>query len=78
MKKYAFTYCLLAMLIVPTLVNSQGAGNNNTKYAAIYGNEGPAFSLATGSPGSLGLLKALAEPFCDKTKCRIGWVNIDK
>jgi tungstate transport system substrate-binding protein len=33
----------------------------------------PIFSLATGSPGELGLLKELAETFCAANDCRLAW-----
>jgi tungstate transport system substrate-binding protein len=33
------------------------------------------FSLATGSPGELGLLKKLAEEFAEKTNTRVNWVK---
>jgi tungstate transport system substrate-binding protein len=31
--------------------------------------------VATGSPGSLGLLKALAEPFCAANHCQVHWLK---
>ena len=50
-----------------------GAGKQN--YNASYGTGDTAISVATGSPGALGLLKALAEPFCQANACRIDWTK---
>ncbi|MBA4356824.1 MAG: ABC transporter substrate-binding protein, partial [Desulfovibrio sp.] len=45
------------------------------KIAESYG-PGPAeFTLATGSPGELGLLKVLGEAFGKKEKARLNWVK---
>jgi tungstate transport system substrate-binding protein len=41
-----------------------------------YGNGKIAITLATGTPGSLGLVKSLAEPFCNTNNCRINWINM--
>jgi tungstate transport system substrate-binding protein len=45
------------------------------KYDAIYGTGGPDITVATGSPGSLGLLEALAVPFCKANQCRVNWIK---
>jgi tungstate transport system substrate-binding protein len=42
---------------------------------ATYGKTGPAIRVATGSLGELGLLRALAEPFCEANQCRIYWLK---
>ena len=42
---------------------------------ASYGTGKNAFSLATGSPGELGLLKLLAEDFAIKADARMNWVK---
>ena len=42
---------------------------------ATYGEGNPAIRVATGSPGSLGLLKALAEPFCNVNHCQVQWIK---
>jgi len=44
-------------------------------YDAVYGDGGREITVATGSPGALGLLRALAEPFCRDNSCRINWVK---
>lgn len=45
------------------------------KCAGVYGNGPEKFSLATGSPGELGLLKVLAETFGPKEKTTLCWVK---
>ena len=44
--------------------------------AAIYGSGYYQFSLATGSPGELGLLKVLAETFSKSANARMSWVKV--
>lgn len=41
--------------------------------AAIYGESGPLLRLATGSPGELGLVEALAAAFSERTPVRVAW-----
>lgn len=41
----------------------------------LYGKGAIKFSLATGSPGELGLVKALAEAFCAKNDTTVCWVK---
>ena len=43
------------------------------KYDGVYGNGPNRFSLATGSPGELGLLKALADAFTPQTNTTLLW-----
>ena len=40
---------------------------------AVYGSGEARLVVATGSPGALGLLKALADPFCRANHCRLVW-----
>ncbi|MHC1791304.1 ABC transporter substrate-binding protein [Solidesulfovibrio sp.] len=40
-----------------------------------YGPGPRAFSLATGSPGELGLLKVLGETYCATQKCQLDWIK---
>ena len=42
-------------------------------HGGVYGNGSQAFALATGSPGQLGLVKALAVPFATKEDATITW-----
>ncbi len=44
-------------------------------YNGIYGGGKFPLTLATGSPGALGLLKALSEPFCRQNNCQIKWLK---
>jgi len=65
---------VLLALLVCAAVHPLGA-QAAPKISEAYG-PGPAeFSLATGSPGELGLLKVLGEAFCKKEKARLGWVK---
>jgi tungstate transport system substrate-binding protein len=52
-----------------------GRSSGREGYDATYGKTGPAITVATGSPGALGLLRALAEPFCEANQCRIHWLK---
>ncbi len=45
------------------------------KVEASYGNGPDTFSLATGSPGELGLLAVLGQAYCAKAGCRLDWVK---
>lgn len=45
------------------------------KVEASYGDGVNVFSLATGSPGELGLLKVLGEAFAEKENARLDWVK---
>jgi len=51
------------------------SGHAQTTCTESYGNGPNAFSLATGSPGELGLLKALGEAFAKKEKTTLCWVK---
>lgn len=50
-------------------------GSDSQNYQVTYGEGDQAICVATGSPGTLGLLQALAEPFCQTNHCRINWVK---
>ena len=52
------------------LTFSVAQAQNTPKAEAIYGTGSNEFSLATGSPGELGLLKLLGEEFGKKRKCQ--------
>lgn len=41
--------------------------------AAVYGDAGPLLRLATGSPGELGLVEALATAFGERSPVRLAW-----
>ncbi|MCP4749519.1 MAG: solute-binding protein [Proteobacteria bacterium] len=57
------------------LAVSNPAMGKERKYNDIYGNGKSPLVVATGSPGALGLLKALSEPFCRRNDCRIQWLK---
>ncbi len=62
-------------LLVFWLCNLSAGAASALEYDGIYGKGQTEITLATGSPGSLGLLEALAEPFCIKNNCRIRWIK---
>ena len=51
------------------------AQSNPTSPEAIYGKGVKSFTLATGSPGELGLLQALGEAFDKKEGARLVWIK---
>lgn len=74
--KKKFSNLVVLFLVSLLCVCHVYAGQSDAqKYNAVYGAGGPAMTVATGSPGALGLLKALAEPFCSANHCRINWIK---
>jgi tungstate transport system substrate-binding protein len=67
-----FFRLLIAMLILPGGCFLLHAQENCTE---IYGSAAHRFSLATGSPGELGLIKALAEEFNREKNASLCWVK---
>jgi tungstate transport system substrate-binding protein len=61
---------LFAFVALVMLGTSCSAGEQP---AAVYGNGANHFSLATGSPGELGLLKVLAEAFGKQDNAKMTW-----
>lgn len=59
--------CLVPLLAFSPMSQAQG------KYDGEYGNGPNRFSLATGSPGELGLLKALGDGFSTKANTTLLW-----
>ncbi len=76
MKKSFFLSCLVVLLLLLSSCFPYTLSDQKSGYDAVYGENGPAFTVGTGSPGDLGLLKALAEPFCLVNHCRINWLNM--
>ena len=64
-KFFLISICLLLVCV------SSAPGTDKCQEA--YGNGPSKFSLATGSPGELGLLKALAEAFDSSAKATMCW-----
>jgi tungstate transport system substrate-binding protein len=66
-KKLMTVFAVVAMVMAWT---SSFAGNQPE---AVYGDGSSQFSLATGSPGELGLLKVLAETFGKQDNAKMAW-----
>ena len=64
------TTLLLLLLLLSFFVTP---GFAQEKYDGVYGNGASRFTLATGSPGELGLLKALGEAFAKKANATLLW-----
>jgi len=69
-KSIAITLFMTLFLLVAT-----SAGHTQTACTESYGTGPNKFSLATGSPGELGLLKALGEAFAKKNSTTLCWVK---
>jgi tungstate transport system substrate-binding protein len=67
--RFYFWQLLVVMLFLPGLIHAMD------KCTETYGNGAQRFGLATGSPGELGLLKALAEEFNREKKASLCWVK---
>ncbi|MDP8235714.1 MAG: substrate-binding domain-containing protein [Candidatus Erginobacter occultus] len=68
--RYVLTVGLLAWFLY-----AAGPGAAEVTCTETYGEGTEIFSLATGSPGELGLLRALAESFCPAAEARLCWVK---
>ena len=62
-------WCLAIFALVALRSSAQAADQP----AAVYGSGAQQFSLATGSPGELGLLKVLAETFGKQNDAQMAW-----
>jgi tungstate transport system substrate-binding protein len=65
--------CVLAMTALSMLLATSAVAG--PKVEETYGPGPKTFSLATGSPGELGLLRVLGEAYCAKAGCRLDWVK---
>jgi len=65
-------HSLVAIALPMLLATSAIAG---PKVEEAYGPGPKAFTLATGSPGELGLLRQLGEAYCAKAGCRLNWIK---
>jgi tungstate transport system substrate-binding protein len=65
------TICLLALSLC-LMANAALAG---PAVEASYGPGPQIFTLATGSPGELGLLALLGQAYCAKNNCRLDWIK---
>jgi tungstate transport system substrate-binding protein len=65
----------LLLLTAATLILLGASADADEQPVVVYGAGYRQFSLATGSPGELGLLKALAESFDRQENARMTWVK---
>ena len=75
MRKNLINFVVLFLVLLLSVCHAYAGKSDAQKYNAVYGTDGPAITVATGSPGALGLLKALADPFCSANHCRINWIK---
>ena len=75
MRKNLINFVVLFLVLLLSVCHVYAGKSDAQKYNAVYGTDGPAITVATGSPGALGLLKALADPFCSANHCRINWIK---
>jgi tungstate transport system substrate-binding protein len=75
MKRKLITSATMCLALVLSVATFQAWSAGQPQYNATYGSGGSVITVATGSPGSLGLLKELAEPFCQLNDCRIDWIE---
>lgn len=70
------TMCAILTCIVTLILLTQSATlAQELKVEEVYGAGSKTFSLATGSPGELGLLKALGQAFNKKTGASLQWIK---
>ena len=76
-RRWRWRRSVFRVLLTVLLAGSMGlvapAARAADRPDAVYGSGKARLTLATGSPGALGLLKALALPFCKTNDCRIFW-----
>ncbi|AFM22816.1 substrate-binding domain-containing protein [Desulfomonile tiedjei] len=64
--------CAIGFLVMALFIGTVWA---EEKCDGLYGEGDHTFSLATGSPGELGILKELAEAFSKETKTKLCWTK---
>jgi len=65
----------LTIILATVLCLFAATAQAGPKVAESYGPGPKTFTLATGSPGELGLLKVLGDAYCTKQKCKLDWVK---
>ncbi len=65
----------LTVMLFLTVFLAAGPALAGPAVEESYGPGPKAFSLATGSPGELGLLKLLGEGYCAQAGCRLDWIK---
>ena len=69
MKAFLFTLCFAALVSLASISHA------DEKCSEIYGSGPNKFSIATGSPGELGLLRILGETFSKETDSALCWIK---
>ncbi len=64
---------IVSVLILTLILSITSLSSGQEKFDGVYGNGANRFSLATGSPGELGLVKALADRFTAGTNTTLLW-----
>ncbi|MEW6161987.1 MAG: substrate-binding domain-containing protein [Nitrospirota bacterium] len=67
--------CFLFLLLIIVLNEGTSVSYAQEKCAEVYGSGPNKFSLATGSPGELGLLKVLGEAFGKEMNTTLCWIK---
>lgn len=67
--------CFLFLFLMIVLNEGASVSYAQEKCTAVYGNGPEKFSLATGSPGELGLLKVLGEAFSREMNTTLCWIK---
>ncbi len=73
MKKKSQVWSVILCGLLMFTGTASAAPSDKELHGGVYGNGSHAFSLATGSPGQLGLVKALAEAFAAKEDAKVTW-----
>ncbi|MFA4919080.1 MAG: substrate-binding domain-containing protein [Thermodesulfovibrionales bacterium] len=66
---------LSSLLIVLVFIGMASISYGQEKCTEVYGNGKDRFSLATGSPGELGILKVLGETFSREMDAQLCWIK---
>ncbi len=66
---------ILFMVLLIILVTISSFSFAQEKCTGVYGNGPSKFSLATGSPGELGILKVLGESFSKEMHATLCWIK---
>ena len=67
------TILMVIIAVLFSFFSTPAPGQSKAQPTAVYGQGRTELVVATGSPGALGLLQALAEPFCRQNHCRLVW-----
>lgn len=69
---YRMRICMSALILLLVVAAASSA---EQKCDGLYGTGNKSFSLATGSPGELGILKVIAEAFAKENNAKMCWVK---